>query len=85
MKNSKMIKKLLVVMGIVTSVTAVASAVEAKKISDETKKKCEKIQGRNTYSSLFLFGNACGLCESGGIKHRARRPGCCSFGNKQGL
>lgn len=56
MKNSKMIKKLLVVMGIVTSVTAVASAVEAKKISDETKKKREKIQGRNVYSSLFLFG-----------------------------
>lgn len=56
MKNSKMIKKLLVAMGIVTSVTAVASVVEAKKISDETKKKCEKIQGRNTYSSLFLFG-----------------------------
>ena len=51
-----MIKKLLVAMGIVTSVTAVASAVEAKKISDEPKKKCEKIQGRNTYSSLFLFG-----------------------------
>ena len=54
MKN--VIKKLLVVMGIGTGMTAVACAVEAKKISDETKKKCEKIQGRNTYSSLFLFG-----------------------------
>ena len=54
MKN--VIKKLLVVMGIGTSMTAVACALEVKKISDETKKKCEKIQGRNTYSSLFLFG-----------------------------
>lgn len=56
MKSSKMIKKLLAAMGIVAGVTAVASAVEVKKISDETKKKCEKITGRNTYSSLFLFG-----------------------------
>ena len=56
MKNSKVIKKLLSVMGIVAGVTAVASAIEVKKISDETKKKCEKVPGRNTYSSLFLFG-----------------------------
>ena len=43
MKNSKVIKKILVAAGIITSLTAIASAIGAKTIMDETKKKRDKI------------------------------------------
>lgn len=56
MKNSKVIKKILVATGIITSLTAIASAIGAKTIMDETKKKRDKIQGKTTYSSLYLGG-----------------------------
>lgn len=55
-KYSKIMKKALAATGILFGATLVASAIGTKSIFDQTENKKAKMSGKNTYSSIFLFG-----------------------------
>ena len=53
---NRAIRKVLTAIGVITGVTMAAGVVGAKKIYDETQKKCRDMQGKNTQSAIFFLG-----------------------------